>query len=55
MMHNNLEHYQTVGKKLGYDLQQVVDKGDVKIIDPLEELVESIGRDDEVSFSINIF
>lgn len=49
MMHNNFEHYQTVGKKLGYDLQQVVDKGDVKVIDPLEDLVESIGRDEEVS------
>lgn len=53
MMHNNFEHYQTVGKKLGYDLQQVVDKGDVKVIDPLEELVESIGRDEEVSVSSN--
>lgn len=44
-LHNTLEHYQQVGKKLQYDLNQAVQKGDVKVIDPLEELVDNIGQD----------
>jgi len=48
-LHNSFDHYQNVGKKLGYDLKQVVDKGQVKIIDPLEEVVENIGLELEVN------
>lgn len=44
-LHNSFDHYQQVGKKLGYDLKLNVEKGDVKIIDPLEGVVENIGLD----------
>ncbi|XP_066262667.1 elongator complex protein 6 [Euwallacea similis] len=44
MMHNSFEHYQNVGKKLGYDLRQTVEMGNVKVFDPLEDLVENIGQ-----------
>ncbi|CAG9767187.1 unnamed protein product [Ceutorhynchus assimilis] len=45
-LHNTFDHYQNVGKKLGYDLKQVVEKGQLKIIDPLKELVDAIDLED---------
>lgn len=44
-LHNTFDHYQNVGKKLGYDLKQAVEKGEVKVLDPLEEVIDNIGRE----------
>lgn len=44
-LHNTFDHYQNVGKKLGYDLKQAVEKEDVKILDPLEEIIDNIGHE----------
>ncbi|XP_050299152.1 elongator complex protein 6 [Anthonomus grandis grandis] len=46
-LHNTVEHYQNVGKKLGYDLNQAIQKGEIRIIDPMEELVANIGLNEE--------
>ncbi|CAG9832951.1 unnamed protein product [Diabrotica balteata] len=44
--HNPIEHYQSIGKKLGYDLLKAVDDGLVKIIEPIKDIVENIGCED---------
>ncbi|XP_056629989.1 elongator complex protein 6-like isoform X2 [Diorhabda sublineata] len=45
--HNTIEHYQCIGKKLGYDLLKAVNEGIVKIIDPLKDIAESTDLDSE--------
>lgn len=47
IFHNTIEHYQCIGKKLGYDLLKAMDEGIVKVIDPLKDIAENIDRDDE--------
>jgi len=49
-LHNTFDHYQNVGKKLGYDLKQAVQKGDVVVFDPLMEIIDSIGQEAEENF-----
>lgn len=48
-LHNTLDHYQNVGKKLGYDLKQAIHKNNVKVIDPLVKIIDNIGNEVEVS------
>lgn len=45
-LHNSVEHYQHVGKKLGYDIGDALKKNDLSIIDPLNDIVESIGLEE---------
>lgn len=45
-LHNSIEHYQNVGKKLGYDLGDALKKNAVSIIDPLNDIVECIGLEE---------
>lgn len=45
--HNTLDHYQNIGKKLGYDLLKGVDEGIVKIIQPIRDLLENIDQEDK--------
>ncbi|KAL1488951.1 hypothetical protein ABEB36_014735 [Hypothenemus hampei] len=40
-LHNNLEHYQSVGKKLGYNLE-CVNNDNFTLINPLENLIETL-------------
>ncbi|KAJ8957440.1 hypothetical protein NQ318_004920 [Aromia moschata] len=44
--HNSIEHYQYVGKKLGYDLLRAVEEKDVSILEPISEIVENIGLEE---------
>ncbi|KAJ8929807.1 hypothetical protein NQ314_017404 [Rhamnusium bicolor] len=41
--HNSIDHYQNVGKKLGYDLLNAVEANEVKLIEPIKDIVENIG------------
>lgn len=52
-LHNNFNHYQTIGKILGYDLREVERKGDLKIIDLMEEMVEHVNSEIDVSIIWN--
>lgn len=45
--HHPLEHYQNIGKKLGYDLLQAVEDKEVTIIDPLNGIAECIGLEED--------
>lgn len=45
-LHNSIEHYQHVGKKLGYDLGEALNKNDISVIDPLHDLVDCIGLEE---------
>lgn len=45
-LHNSVEHYQNVGKKLGYDLGEALKKDELSIIDPLNDIVDCIGLDE---------
>ncbi|XP_030755304.1 elongator complex protein 6-like [Sitophilus oryzae] len=49
-LHNTLDHYQNVGKKLGYDLKEAIECNNIKIVDPLADIVEGIGKEIEESF-----
>lgn len=42
-LHNSFDHYQTVGKKLGYDLAEALRKNELSVIDPLNDIVDCIG------------
>ncbi|XP_076249977.1 elongator complex protein 6 [Rhynchophorus ferrugineus] len=53
-LHNTLDHYQNVGKKLGYDLKQAINRNNVKIIDPLVKIIESIGSEVEDNFQTHM-
>ncbi|XP_023029290.1 elongator complex protein 6 [Leptinotarsa decemlineata] len=44
--HNTFEHYQNVGKKLGYDLLKAVQDGDMRIIEPMNDIVDDIGLEE---------
>ncbi|KAJ8979400.1 hypothetical protein NQ317_015829 [Molorchus minor] len=44
--HNPVEHYQYVGKKLGYDLLKAVEDNVVKIVEPISDIVENIGLEE---------
>lgn len=45
-LHNSIGHYQNVGKKLGYDLNEAVKKKEVFVIDPLTDIVDCIGLEE---------
>lgn len=44
--HNSIEHYQLIGKKLGYDLNEALNKNNLSIIDPLTDIVNCIGLEE---------
>lgn len=44
-LHNTLGHYQTVGKRLGYDILKKVEEGSISTIEPLIDLAEDIGNE----------
>lgn len=46
-LHNPLEHYQNVGKKLGYDLSKALKDNAIKIIEPLNDIVDNIGLEED--------
>ncbi|XP_018575133.1 elongator complex protein 6-like [Anoplophora glabripennis] len=46
-LHNPLDHYQNVGKKLGYDLCKALNDNAIKIIEPLNDIVDSIGIEED--------
>lgn len=46
-LHNPLEHYQNVGKKLGYDLSKALKDNTIKIIEPLNDIVDNIGLEED--------
>lgn len=48
--HNSIDHYQHVGKKLGYDLLNKVNIGDAVIVDMLKEIEEEISDEDTILF-----
>ncbi|CAH1956503.1 unnamed protein product [Acanthoscelides obtectus] len=43
--HSNVAHYQSVGKKLGYDLLSAKKNNEVIIIDPINAMVEDVGKE----------
>ncbi|CAH0563694.1 unnamed protein product [Brassicogethes aeneus] len=45
-LHNTLDHYQNVGKKLGYDFKKSIDDHQAGIIEPLDDLTQKIIEDD---------
>lgn len=45
-LHNPIVHYQNVGKKLGYDLCEALEKNELSIIDPLNDIVDCIGLEE---------
>lgn len=45
--HHSLEHYENIGRKLGYDLLQAVEDKEANIIDPLNGITECIGLDED--------
>ncbi|XP_060521659.1 elongator complex protein 6 [Cylas formicarius] len=45
-LHNDFNHYYHVGKKLGYDLRRALETDDLKVIDPLSDIVDGIGEID---------
>lgn len=46
-LHNSIDHYQNVGKKLGYDLGEALKRNDLCIIDPLNDIVDCIGLEED--------
>lgn len=48
--HNTLDHYQLVGKKLGYDLLNKVNDGDAIIVNMLKNIEEEIAKEDSQFF-----
>nr|CAH7728404.1 unnamed protein product [Callosobruchus chinensis] len=40
--HSNIDHYQAVGKKLGYDLLTAKKNNEVEIIDPINDIVDDL-------------
>lgn len=46
-LHNSFQHYQNVGRKLGYDLDEALKKNDLSIIDPLNDIVDCIGLEED--------
>ncbi|XP_044758326.1 uncharacterized protein LOC123316349 [Coccinella septempunctata] len=48
--HNTLDHYQLVGKKLGFDLLNKVQVGDAVIVDMLKNVEEEISNEDSKFF-----
>lgn len=49
ILHNTVGHYQNVLKRLGLDLLKKKEEGEVVIIEPLKELLESIVNDGNVA------
>ncbi|KAJ8923179.1 hypothetical protein NQ315_001733 [Exocentrus adspersus] len=46
-LHNPLQHYHNVGKKLGYDLGKALKDNAVKVVEPLSEIVSSIESEED--------
>lgn len=46
-LHNPIEHYQNVGKKLGYDMYKALKDNTIKIIEPLNDIVNNIGFEED--------
>ncbi|CAG9857025.1 unnamed protein product [Phyllotreta striolata] len=45
--HNTIDHYQTIGKKLGYDLLKGVEDDSIRMLQPIKELVDNIEQEDK--------
>lgn len=46
LLHNSLDHYLNVGKKLGFDLQKKIESGSTRCINVLSIIAEKLGCED---------